>query len=982
MSNQQHPPIISIQLLQSHLIVAAIGSVALIGSLVVIFLLRSEIQELNDQQIPLERTSIRLMGGVERSLSALRGWVSLEDDRFLEQWQQAWQYDIRTEYEQIRQLKNSIASEKGRQSLQRLGRHLNDLEESQWWVKSVAQSPGNQPAQIVYDQKIEPIAIEVNQSLRAWHLSLHEEHSNSEERLVEVVENIQLDFQTFWFKIERTISHGLGISSLEYLSDFDRIMKKIRLAESLTEEKPSHYLEFIKKELQAIEVLTAEAVKIRASGQWNRAQYLMLTETVPIAEEVLGIVQYLSHEAVENMNARIADSEQQVTWASRVLFVLIISVLTAAVIFARNRSRNLARPIISLANSVKYFAEGRLDHDVHVRGSQELVSLTDSFNLMRKQLSNSQRELEIANQQLEGRVLKRTQQLQRANDRLHQNEESLRLSATVFEHSVEGIVITDPEANIVDVNRAFSEILGYSRDEVMGQTPKLWQSGRHDKEFFRVMWASLIETGQWRGELWNRRKDGSVFPEWLTINDVRDDHGNLTHYIGIFSDISQIKQSQEQIDFLAHHDPLTELPNRLLFHERLEHAIHHASRHRSELAVIFVDLDRFKQINDGLDHVHGDLLLQKVAKRLKNSIRRHDTLARIGGDEFIILLEAIDKSEAIGLTVQKISSAFDKSFLVKDNELSITASIGVAIYPPDGEDAETLIRNSDTAMFRAKELGRNNYQFYTESLTLNTLQRVAMENNLRKALEREEFNLVYQPQIELTSGKIIGAEALLRWNNKQFGSVSPARFIPLAEETGLIHSIGKWVLNMACRQAEQWISDGLDLQYIAVNVAGQQIQKGELVNDVTQALANSRLAPERLELEVTESFIMEDPEFTIEQLSILRDIGVAMSIDDFGTGYSSLSYLKRLPVNKLKIDQSFVRDIPDDRDDMAITDAVIRMGQSLGLSVIAEGVETEIQKNFLIEHGCVNGQGYLFSKPIDAIEFEKFFVSRAALLND
>lgn len=973
MNNRVQSPFISIQLLQSHLVVAAIGSVALIGALLVVLLLGSDINELHDEQIPLERTSIRLMSGVETSLSALRGWVSLEDERFLDQWQHTWEFQIRPEFEQIKKLRTSIASEQGRSALDQLGWQLSDLEESQWWVKSVAQTPGNQPAQVLFNQKVEPLAQKINKSLQAWQFSLHEQDQQSSDQLLEIVNSVQIGFQSLWLNIERSITHGVGLSSSEYRRAFENLKKRIRLAEVLIEGETPIYLRIVKNELTAIEILAEEVLTIRASDRWNRAQHLMATETIPIAEKVLAIVKFLSREAVENMNSKIDDSEQQVAWTTWMMVVLISLVFITAVAFARHRSNNLAEPITSLAGSVKAFAEGRLEHDVSIRGNHEIESLANSFNQMRRQLSHSRKQLEKANQRLEDRVHSRTQQLHLANERLQDSDERLRLSATVFEHSVEGIVITDPEGNIVDVNRAFSDILGYSRDEVVGQTPRLWRSGRHDKEFFRGMWTSLIETGQWRGELWNRRKDGSVFPEWLTINDVRDEQDGLTHYIGIFSDISHIKKSQEQIDFLAHHDPLTELPNRLLFHERLEHAIHHSSRHGSQLAVVFVDLDRFKQVNDGLDHVHGDQLLQKVAKRLSKITRSDDTLARIGGDEFIILLEAIDKSEAVGLTVQKISSAFDEPFDLQENEIDITASIGIAIYPRDGDDAETLIRNSDTAMYRAKELGRNNYQFYTEALTLNTLQRVALESNLRRALERDELSLVYQPQVDLTSGAITGAEALLRWHNKQFGHVSPARFIPLAEETGLIHSIGKWVLNMACRQAVQWVNSGVDLKHIAVNVAGQQIQRGELVNDVTQALANSGLAPERLELEVTESFIMEDPEFAIQQLSILREIGVTMSIDDFGTGYSSLSYLKRLPVTKLKIDQSFVRDIPDDRDDMAITDAVIAMGQSLGLKVIAEGVETDVQKDFLIEHGCINGQGFLFSKPITAKEFEHYF---------
>uniref|UniRef100_UPI003F4ACFA3 putative bifunctional diguanylate cyclase/phosphodiesterase n=1 Tax=Sedimenticola selenatireducens TaxID=191960 RepID=UPI003F4ACFA3 len=496
---------------------------------------------------------------------------------------------------------------------------------------------------------------------------------------------------------------------------------------------------------------------------------------------------------------------------------------------------------------------------------------------------------------------------------------------------------------------------------------------------YRDLWHSLTETGHWRGEMWNRRKNGELFPKWQTINSVVDGNGNLTHYVGIFSDITHIKQSQEKLDHLGHHDALTDLPNRLLLNERLDQAIKHAERHDTLLAVIFLDLDNFKHINDSLGHPVGDQLLQEVARKLLLATRQDDTVARIGGDEFVLLLEDIGKPENAGIAAQKLAAVFAEPFQLEQQAIRITASLGICICPQDGKDSATLLRNADSAMYRAKEEGRNTYQFYTEELTRNAFERVSLENNLRQAIEKEQLRLLYQPQFELQSGRIIGLEALIRWVHPELGTISPARFIPLAEESGLIHPIGEWVLRTACRQGRQWQQQGIDFGRIAVNIAGPQLQRGNLVNEVIAVLDETQLPTDRLELEVTEGFIMQQAGSAITQLQALRELGLTLSIDDFGTGYSSLSYLKQLPIHKLKIDQSFVRDIPDDRNDMAIADAIIAMGKSLGLRVIAEGVETEAQAEFLKQAGCQEGQGYLYSKPITAEAVEALITEQPAL---
>lgn len=551
-------------------------------------------------------------------------------------------------------------------------------------------------------------------------------------------------------------------------------------------------------------------------------------------------------------------------------------------------------------------------------------------------------------------------------------EENLKLTSKAFENSAEGIIITDANANILRVNQAFVDITGYTREEVIGQNPRFLQSGRHGGSFYKEMWETIHRDGYWRGEIWNRRKDGTTFPEWEHISSVVNAKNIITHYIAIFSDITTIKQSQEKLNYLAHHDPLTNLPNRTLFIDRLEKAILRAQRNQSNFLVIFLDLDRFKHINDSLGHLIGDLLLQHVARRLTSAIRKNDTVARLGGDEFVLLLEDIGNKSAIASMAEKLMAEFHVPFMLDDHEVRVTPSIGICLFPEDGEDSETLLRNADAAMYRAKGDGRNTYQFYTHELTQRAYERVLMENRLSQAIAKDELLLHYHPQIDLTTGKVIGAEALIRWQHPEMGLVPPSDFIPLSEETGLIHPIGKWVLQEACCQGKRWMEQGIELDRIAVNIAGAQLQRGNLLSEVKQTLQDTQLPPNKLELEVIENFIMQQATSGIHQLKEIRDLGVTLSIDDFGTGYSSLSYLKLLPIQKLKIDRSFVADIPHDSDDIAITKAIIALGQSLGLTVIAEGVENEQQLEFLNQEGCQEAQGYFYAKPMCAEDFEVF----------
>jgi diguanylate cyclase (GGDEF)-like protein/PAS domain S-box-containing protein len=542
-------------------------------------------------------------------------------------------------------------------------------------------------------------------------------------------------------------------------------------------------------------------------------------------------------------------------------------------------------------------------------------------------------------------------------------EEKLRLSATVLEHIADGVMVIDDKGTIVAVNPAFTQITGYTEAEALGRDRSLTRSGRHDEAFHAELWRELVEHGYWRGEIWSTRKSGELYLEWLTLTAVRDTRGTTTHYVGVFSDITLVKESQEKLDHLAHHDPLTQLPNRLLFHDRLQHAIQRATRGNEQLALLFIDLDRFKNVNDTLGHHIGDELLKQVAHALSDKLREGDTLARLGGDEFIVLLEDVEGQYGAGQVAEKLVAMFEHPFMVAGHELFVTCSVGISVFPTDAADLNMLIRNADVAMYQAKARGRNGYRFYQPSMTGEGVERLRLETYLRRSIEKEEVFLNFQPQVEIDTGKLLGVEALVRWNHPELGLVPPHRFIPLAEDTGFINQLGQWVLYEACRQMVRWEEAGLHVPKMAVNLSAKQFERGSMVNTVADILRETGLAPHRLQLEVTESVIMN----TGDALAFINDlhaVGVSLAIDDFGTGYSSLAYLKQMPVQTLKIDRSFIKDISTDVNDEAIAIAIIQLGRSMNLSVIAEGVETEQQAAFLLRHGCNQAQGFYYSRPV------------------
>ncbi|MFA7281175.1 MAG: EAL domain-containing protein, partial [Sterolibacterium sp.] len=551
-------------------------------------------------------------------------------------------------------------------------------------------------------------------------------------------------------------------------------------------------------------------------------------------------------------------------------------------------------------------------------------------------------------------------------------EEQLDLMAKVFTHSGEGIVITDANVRILKTNAAFSRLTGYAETDVLGKDPKILSAGMTTKELYREMWASLSDRGVWEGELWDRRKTGELYPKWLSIVAVHNKVGQSTHYIGSFSDISERKAAETQIQFLAHHDALTQLPNRLNLHERLAQVINLAKRNHTTAALMMIDLDRFKTINDTLGHHVGDQLLVEVAHRLTQSVRETDIVARLGGDEFVVVLSVIDSADDAANVAGKILRTVSAPYLLANHELRTSPSIGISLYPDDASDIGDLIKYADVAMYAAKSMGGQNHQFFTSKMSLAATSRMVIEADLRTALEKQQFLLHYQPQLDLRTGCLMGVEALIRWQHPSRGLIPPVEFIPIAEETGLIASIGEWVLQEACRQLKEWQTDGIMNIRMSVNLSPLQFHDKGFPDQIQAALTSAGLSPEFLDLEVTESMAMTSPADTIAMLKILAGGGIFLSMDDFGTGYSSLAYLKLFPLHVLKIDRSFVKDIETDPDDADICDIIVLLGHKLGMEVIAEGVETAAQLKFLVSIGCEKIQGYLLSKPLPAGQAKDF----------
>ncbi|MDO8263938.1 MAG: EAL domain-containing protein [Gallionella sp.] len=560
-------------------------------------------------------------------------------------------------------------------------------------------------------------------------------------------------------------------------------------------------------------------------------------------------------------------------------------------------------------------------------------------------------------------------------------EEELRIAAIAFE-SQEGMIVTDTKGVIVRVNQAFTRLTGYSAAEAVGQTPAMLSSGRHDQSFYRQMWQTLEQKNYWQGAVWNRRKNGKIYAEWLTISAVTAPDGSITHYVGTFSDITKDSEAEAEIHRMAYYDTLTHLPNRRLLMDRLGQALATSRRSGRYGALLFLDLDNFKTLNDTRGHDVGDLLLIEIAHRLNASVREGDTVGRLGGDEFVLMLEDLseDVREAAiqaGMVGVKVREAIALPYMLKDIEFTCTTSIGVSLFCNHDESADDLLKHADIAMYHAKKGGRNSVRFFDPDMQAALVERSALESDLRRALERRQLHLYYQIQVN-SARRAIGAEALLRWEHPERGLISPARFIPLAEESGLIVPIGLWVLQTACAQIRDWSGHPAtrDLQ-LAINVSARQFRQPDFVEQVLQAFSATGINPAHLKIELTESLVLDNVGDTITKMHALKALGISFSMDDFGTGYSSLSYLKRLPLYQLKIDQSFVRDVLTDPNDAAIARIIISLAKSMNLAVIAEGVETEAQRKFLELNDCHTFQGYLFSKPVPVEEFEQLIAKYA-----
>jgi len=653
-------------------------------------------------------------------------------------------------------------------------------------------------------------------------------------------------------------------------------------------------------------------------------------------------------------------------------------VLILVLRFARRQGARLTAGLAQLSARARAVASGPAPLPaLPVTGNDEVAAVATAFNTVVASANELQQELET-------RVAKRTVSLQDMNTALvkeilshKKTGEQLHVAANAIENAAEGVMICDADERIVSVNKAFTRITGYAAEEVMGTTPDMLLGDEESRARRAEILRTVVDEGHWKGELWSRNKAGERYLEQCSVTAVKDEVGRLVNFIVLFSDVTKQKEDELRLQFLVHHDPLTGLINRTLFQQRCEETLMLAGRNHTKAAVVFIDLDHFKTVNDSLGHAYGDDLLRQAAGRLVECVRRTDVVGRLGGDEFIVLLNEVGDSGDVALIAKKILDRLTASFTIAGREIFVSASLGISWFPDDGQNAATLIQNADAAMYAAKEQGRNNYQFFSAEMNAQALEILMMASSLRLAIEREELVLEYQPRIDLKSGKVMGVEALVRWNHPNLGRIMPGQFIGIAEKTGLIDPLGNWVLRNACRQMIEWRRSGLAPSRVAVNLSARQFLQPDLTERIEAVLKETGLEARALELEVTESMVMHDPQRAAVILERLNGMGVAIAIDDFGTGYSSLSYLKRFPIDYIKIDQSFVRGIPRDAEDVGITNAIIAMGRTLAVKLIAEGVDNAEQLAFLKQEGCNEVQGYLISSPMPAEPLRRFLRSFA-----
>ena len=638
---------------------------------------------------------------------------------------------------------------------------------------------------------------------------------------------------------------------------------------------------------------------------------------------------------ITNEIAKLSSQQKNLSIAY-LLIGIFTALFTILLLFLQGRSmvRNLVDSIAGIANDMQKMAhDPHLELTVPVRGNDEIAQMSMALNLMLKERLKANRQLSLA--------------------------------AAVFDYSAEGIMVTDRDNHIELINPAFTQITGYSLEDVKGRNPSVLNSNQQPHHFYDAMWKSLKQLDKWEGEIWNKRKDGQVYPEYLAITVVRDEAGEITHHIGLFLDISNRKKYEQDIWYKTNYDPLTSLANRHQYSLKIQQEMSVAKQQSQQLAILFIDLDRFKYTNDIYGHAVGNELLCLVAARLESLLGKHDFVARLSGDEFVIILSNVKRRDEVRQFVEGVIDHLSSPFGLSNNELMISASIGVSLYPENGDDGELLTRNAETAMYQAKGDGRNSYRYFSANMNSNMLERVQLEQRLRRAVLQEEFCLFYQPIVNMDDRTVIGVEALIRWRDPKYGLISPDKFIPVAEETGLIEPIGEWVVQQALTDLRHWHDSGFMIN-MAINVSGRQLINSNQVSFhslLDSMLQKHKIAPRYLHIEITESMLMDDTEQCQKKLEAIRDLGIDIYIDDFGTGYSSLSYLKRFPISVIKIDKSFVDNMLERQSDANLIKAIVMMGQSLELKLVAEGIETEEQWEFLHNLGCNFGQGYLISRP-------------------
>jgi len=687
---------------------------------------------------------------------------------------------------------------------------------------------------------------------------------------------------------------------------------------------------------------------IRLSADFEKESAFILlsrieSEYIPDIKEITS--QLIQHEFEETARSRKA----LMSVASKNLIITIAIgvggggvLLWIAFIVIHNVTRRLSQ----LLEWSRMISRGDYSAPLTPDSSDEVGQLTGAMMEMADNIANAQKGLERAKRSAES------------------NAEALKIYANAFENSGEAILISDRDNRIINVNRAFTQQTGFDLADVAGKNPHFLSGGSTPPETYHEMWHALNQDSFWQGELWDRKKSGETYPKWAAISAIRDDEGQVLFHIASFTDISDRKAAEARIEHLAHYDILTGLLNRFSLESRMEQAVLAAKRDGLQLAVLFIDLDRFKYINDSMGHHVGDKMLVEVSNRLRNTIRESDIVARIGGDEFVIVLTGLKDTGRVADLAGHVIEQLSRPYRVEKHIFGSSPSIGISVYPDDGDSIDELLKNSDIAMYHAKDQGRKNYQFFTESLQAASEERVDFEHQLRNALELDQFELYYQPQVTTEGGRIYGMEALLRWNHPTRGFIPPDRFIPIAEEIDIINQLGAWVLDRACAQLALWKQDSNCPDQISVNLSTRQLQSDLLIDTVRKAIERYDIGKGELELEITETAAMDDPELAVNQLNRLSQLGVSLAIDDFGTGYSSLAYLKQLPINTLKLDRAFVGDIENDRNDAEICLATIALAHNLGLKIVAEGVETLLQRDFLSEHHCDYLQGYLFSRPL------------------